>query len=184
MLSLNQRAQIILNYCANPSASPSGKSESPKYSNQTTFEYSQHQHNQTHIKNSHWLSFIPLASVLFAIFFTQSILLLASNQPLNILLMLGVLILMPWTSYIIVMLIKSKWSHHFSSTSSNQTQLMLVYIKRITAQSAFMFALSSWVCIWLNLLVKDVPLGWSSTFSLSATQLTDASRVIFLECLV
>ena len=176
MLSLNQRALWILNYCLNPSESLNAQSKD--YSNNNLFEYSNIQLNVKQFKYMSWLVYIPLISVLFSIVFTQSLLLLANNQPLNILLMLVVLVIMPWISYFLILSLKSKLSFSFPASNSNHSNILLSLIKRLSSQAAFLFALSSWICIWLNLLVQDIPLGWSSTFDLSAQQLSDLSKII------
>ena len=169
-MSLNQRGLLILNVCANPSV----------YSNTKLFET-----NDVSIKNPknkylNWLLLTPYMSVIFAIVFTQSILLLANNQPLNIFLLLLVLVLMPWVSYLLIYVLKLNLpaSLNQAHSSSHQSKILLTLIKRLSTQLAFVFALTSWLCIWLNLLVKDIPLGWSSTFDLSAKQLSDVSSVI------
>jgi len=177
-MSLNQRALFILNYCANPSG----------HSNKQTFEYttlplttpSSSKSILSLFKSHNWLILMPSMTVFFAIVFTQSVLLLANNQPLNILLMLIVLVLMPWLSYFLILMLKVKLTLYFptATATSNQSKVLLVFIKRLSSQLAFLFALTSWFCIWLNLLIKDIPLGWSSTFNLSAAQLNDMSHLI------
>ncbi|BCE01474.1 DUF2868 domain-containing protein [Marinicellulosiphila megalodicopiae] len=175
MLSLNQRALLILSIITHPNTLISNK-HAP-----SQFEYSTLPNRILQFNQLGLVVLLPWLSAILAIISTQSILMLSDQKPLNLFFLLFILLVMPWLTYLLMLWLKFQIVKILPSTQITPTGLLSGYIKHMASEAAFVFSLVSWVCIWLNLLLTDIPLGWSSTFSLSSGQLAAvANSIAFL----
>jgi len=173
MLSISQRALMILVGCVTFKANDSANRSVGHAS------WSSVQPNAQYKTYSYWLGGLPVLCVFFALIMTQGLLLLSNQKPLNILLILFILIVMPWLTYFLIFWFKNKLVSAFPVQSNmDNAALLSSFVRHLATQNACIFALVSWLCIWLNLLVKDVPLGWSSTFDISYEQLNYVASIV------